>query len=136
MASTLSGTKYCCKCGTDVTAKKRMRDSGGKYWCVPCGQKDQQSKAANTGMTCASCGEMYPSGQLTQMSGASYCAPCMKAKFKNSGGGGGLSALFDIKRYFPSGGDDNEDDGGRKKKLTVMLVVLVVLIVAVNYWAH
>ena len=129
MASTLSGTKYCCKCGTDVTGTQRMKDSGGRYWCLPCGQKDKKEKSASTGVVCASCGEQFASSQLTQMSGASYCAKCLKKKYKNSGGG--VAALLDIKRYLPSGGAGS--DGGRTKKMTVMLVVLVVLIVAVNY---
>ena len=115
-----------------MTSSKRMKDSLGKYWCVPCGQTDQKKKSAATGMSCASCGEQFPNNQLTQLGGARYCGPCLKTRYKNSGGG--LSALFDIKRYFPSG--DGGDDDGRKKKMTIMLVLLVVAIVAVNYLMH
>jgi hypothetical protein len=109
-----------------------MKDSGGKYWCLPCGQKDQKKKIAATGVICAGCGEQYPNGQLTQLGGQKYCNGCMKQQTKSSGGG--LAALFDIKRYLPDSSGD--DDDGRKKKMTIMLVLLVVAIVAVNYFLH
>jgi len=134
MASTVAGAKYCCKCGSDVSATKRMKDSGGRYWCLPCGQTDQKKKAASTGVSCASCGEQFPMSQLTQSGGAQYCAKCMKSQNKSSGGG--LAALFDIKRYLPDSSGGDEDDGGRKKKNLIMLVLLVVAIVAANYFLH
>lgn len=129
MPATATGAKYCCKCGTDVTTIQRMKDSGGRYWCLPCGQKDQQTKASNTGSLCASCGEMFPASQLTQMSGAPHCAKCLKKKYKNTGGG-----LSTLKGLLPSGSD--AEDSGRRKKMTVMLVVLVAAIVAANYLMH
>jgi hypothetical protein len=132
MASTLSGAKYCCKCGSDVTGGKRMKDSGGKYWCLPCGQNDQKKKIAATGVICAGCGEQYPNSQLTQLGGQKYCSGCLKKQHSNSGGG--IGALFDIKRYLPDG--SGGDDGGRTKKMTIMLVLLVVAIVAANYFLH
>lgn len=133
MAATATGAKYCCKCGTDVTTIQRMRDSGGRYWCLSCGQKDQRTKAANTGAICTDCGEMFPTSQLTRMSGSPYCAKCLKEKHKKSGGaGGGLSALLSLKQYLPSSSGDEE--AGRRKKMTIMLVVLLAAIVAVNYW--
>ncbi len=36
--------KVCCNCGADVTGRKRMKDSQGRYWCYACGKKDEQSR--------------------------------------------------------------------------------------------
>jgi len=32
--------KTCCACGTSVSGQPRMKDSQGRYWCVPCGEAE------------------------------------------------------------------------------------------------
>jgi hypothetical protein len=126
--SAVATGKYCCKCGSDVTNAKRMKDSSGKYWCFSCGSKDQQKQAASVGLVCSVCGDIVPTSQTTKLGGSNYCSRCSKAQKK---AGGGLSALLDVRQYFGGGGH-----AARTKKSIITLVVLVVLIIGVNYLMH
>jgi hypothetical protein len=112
-----------------------MRDSGGKYWCLPCGKTDQQKQAGATGAVCAVCNDIFPTSQLSKVGGSMYCAKCLKARDKShKSQGSGISGLFDLSRYLPSSG--GEGDAAATRKKVIILVVLAVLIVGVNYWLH
>jgi len=114
-----------------------MRDSGGKYWCLPCGKTDQQKQAGANGAVCAVCNDIFPVGQLSKVGGSLYCAKCLKQRDRDKAHGahgGGISGLFDLSRYLPSSGGEGDAEGTRKK--VIILVVLAVLIVGVNYWLH
>src|SRR5690348_2699420 len=45
--------KVCSVCGTDVTDKKRMKDSAtGRYWCYDCYVAEQRKKTNGMTMRC------------------------------------------------------------------------------------
>ena len=72
--------KVCCSCGTVVSGKKRMRDSEGRYWCIPCGKADEAKKAkAIAGVaSCAGCYKPFPVKKLKDYGEGSYCPACYR----------------------------------------------------------
>jgi DNA-directed RNA polymerase subunit RPC12/RpoP len=56
--ATATEAKLCVKCKTDVTRAKRMKDSGGQYWCVGCGTEDSKKKHTSK-IVCADCRGTY-----------------------------------------------------------------------------
>jgi hypothetical protein len=72
-AASAAGLKICHACGADVTGKRRMRDSEGRYWCFDCGMKDEQRKHP---VPCEDCGENFPEFELTEMQGMHICPKC------------------------------------------------------------
>ena len=74
-----AGLKVCCACGTDVNGQPRMKDSKGRYWCVPCGEADQRKKQITaTTAPCAGCHKPFSKGKLDPHNGAFYCKSCLK----------------------------------------------------------
>lgn len=74
-----AGLKVCCACGTDVNGQPRMKDSKGRYWCVPCGEADQRKKQiTSTTAPCHGCHKPFPKGKLDPHAGAWYCKTCLK----------------------------------------------------------
>src|SRR4051794_30633803 len=60
--ASVHGVKICSVCSTDVTDKKRMKDSStGRYWCYDCFVAEQRKKTQG-GMTmrCPHCNKDYP----------------------------------------------------------------------------
>ncbi len=133
---TSSRTKVCCKCGRDVTTAKRMKDSEGRYWCVPCGETDQRRKGLAGGGICAGCGESSGATHMTEFGGMPYCDKCLKKRYRAKGSalGGMASAFsgFSLGRLLPSGGGGGESSG-RMKLLLVIIAVLVLASVAYNF---
>jgi hypothetical protein len=87
-----AGLKVCCACGADVNGQARMKDSKGRYWCVPCGEADQRKKQiTSTTAPCHGCHKTFPKGKLDPHAGAFYCKACLK-KFKS---GKGVPAVHD-----------------------------------------
>ena len=122
-AQVSSGAKVCCSCGKNVSGQKRMKDSQGRYWCVPCGQADQRKKGGGGSSgetTCAGCGGTFPTRRMQEYARQSYCKRCFR---KLTGGGFSLSALFSG----GGGGSDSDDGGTKKKRIVIMAVAIVVL---------
>jgi hypothetical protein len=76
-----AGIKACCACGTDVAGQARMKDSQGRYWCMPCGQADERRKlAAATHLNCAACHKLFPKGKLDKDGDHWFCKACLKKR--------------------------------------------------------
>ena len=74
-----AGLKVCCACGADVNGQARMKDSKGRYWCVPCGEEDQRKKQiTSTTAPCHGCHKPFPKSKLDPHAGAWYCKACLK----------------------------------------------------------
>src|SRR5215213_6801433 len=81
-----AGIKACCACGTDVAGQPRMKDSHGRYWCVPCGEADQRRKAiTSTTANCAGCHKPFPKGKLDKHGEHWFCKGCLKKRTKAQG---------------------------------------------------
>jgi len=72
--TTATTPKICCKCGTDVTHKKRAHDSEG-YWCYACHKEDKRLKSPK-GVPCADCGRVVPEAALTRYENLLICSKC------------------------------------------------------------
>jgi hypothetical protein len=60
-----------------------MKDSQGRYWCVPCGQADQRRKAITaTTANCAGCHKPFPKGKLDKHGEHFFCKACLKKRTK------------------------------------------------------
>jgi hypothetical protein len=70
--------KICCKCGKDVTKKKRLRDSLG-YWCVTCHRMDQK-KHEPQGVPCPSCGRLVKAETRVHEEGQKICSRCLRER--------------------------------------------------------
>jgi len=66
--------KVCCKCGTDLTGKKRLRDSRG-YWCYACHKLDKEANKPK-GERCADCGRIVAEAALSDFEGRRICGSC------------------------------------------------------------
>ena len=78
--------KACCSCGSDVTGQPRMKDSQGRYWCVPCGEADKRRKAMTaTTANCAGCHKPFPKGKLDKHGEHFFCKACLKKRTKAPG---------------------------------------------------
>ena len=74
-----AGLKVCCACGADVNGQVRMKDSKGRYWCVPCGEADQRKKQiTSTTAPCHGCHKPFPKSKLDPHAGTWYCKTCLK----------------------------------------------------------
>jgi hypothetical protein len=76
MGQVVAKTKVCCKCGKDLTGKKRLRDSLG-YWCVECHKADEAAHAPK-GVKCAECGRIVAEGAITNYEGIRICGKCVE----------------------------------------------------------
>jgi hypothetical protein len=114
-------SKVCTACGADVTGKPRMKDSQGKYWCIPCGEEDRRKKGKGDSVEtgCPSCKKMVPAVTLMKLDGRFVCPPCYKKaqSVKGSSGGSGEAAA-----------------GGANKAKLVMAVGFIVAAVALGWW--
>jgi hypothetical protein len=115
MATSTATAKRCMNCHRDVTTGKRMKDSSGRYWCIPCGTADQKKKAGGGGAVaepCGQCGDRFPASKLSKWGGVKLCVGCVKARTK----GPGLKAAF-------SGGGGGSDAKRTKMMVGVMAVL-------------
>src|SRR5687768_13482073 len=81
-----AGIKACCACGTDVAGQPRMKDSHGRYWCMPCGEADQRRKAiTSTTANCAGCHKQFSKGKLDKHGEHWFCKACLKKRTKAPG---------------------------------------------------
>ena len=123
-SATAKTAKVCCKCGRSVSGQKRMKDSEGRYWCLPCGQADQRAKKKGASGTtaCAKCGTATPAKQLKEYGRLSYCKKCFK-KVTHTSNPGFVAGLF-------GGGGESSP---RNKILIIALVLLGVISLLYNY---
>jgi hypothetical protein len=131
-SDTSTVAKECCACGVSVSGQARMKDSHGKYWCVPCGQADQRRKQVSaTHANCASCRKPFPKGKLDKDGEWFFCKPCLKKRTKvtkhapavsaaaSSGGGAAIATMPSEKR--------------KTFALAAVLLLLVVLSILFNF---
>jgi hypothetical protein len=63
-----------------------MKDSQGRYWCIPCGEADQRRKAmSSTTAPCAGCHKPFPKGKLDKHGEHFFCPACLKKRTKSGG---------------------------------------------------
>jgi hypothetical protein len=63
-----------------------MKDSQGRYWCVPCGEADQRRKAMSAvTANCAGCHKPFSKGKLDKHGEHFYCKACLKKRTKADG---------------------------------------------------
>lgn len=113
MAAQLStGTKVCCQCGKNLSGQQRMKDSEGKYWCIPCGEADRSKRRLMATRTvCGGCGDNFAEHELTELGSVVYCKKCLKKRYSKGG------------KYSSSMGGGSER---RKKLMSVCFLVGVV----------
>lgn len=68
--------KTCCKCGKDLSAKKRFRDEKG-YWCEACHFAANQGNQAGH-RPCDACGRFVKEEKLLEYEGLKICSKCLK----------------------------------------------------------
>ena len=79
--ATAVGHKVCSVCGTDVTDKKRMKDSvAGRYWCYDCYVIEQRKKQSGMTMTCAKCKKNFPPLKMVKHGDVWWCEACQDAE--------------------------------------------------------
>ncbi|MGH7176053.1 MAG: hypothetical protein ACREJC_01620 [Tepidisphaeraceae bacterium] len=66
--------KVCHVCGTDVSGKKRYRDSRG-YICRDCAKKEREQETVGT-VACGECGRRVRPEGLRDYSGVKICKKC------------------------------------------------------------
>jgi hypothetical protein len=67
--------KLCVKCGTDVTGKKRLKDSRG-YICYECAKAEQREERGDR-TRCKGCGRMVKVSALNNYDGLMICNTCL-----------------------------------------------------------
>jgi hypothetical protein len=143
--------KSCCACGADVAGQPRMKDSQGRYWCVPCGEADKRLKALTaTTANCAGCHKPFSKGKLDKHGEHFFCKACLKKRTKAHGPGVAAAAAApsaataspsSLMAAASAGAATASPEGGpgerrRVAVLTTVLVALVVFAVLMNFvWA-
>lgn len=127
MSAQAVAVKTCCKCGLNLSGIKRMKDSTGQYWCVPCGQRDQARKAMSTGSVCASCGTAADPSRITMVKGLPYCNFCLARQGKRKSGGGGFALPSFSLPSFSLGGRFSSSGGMDRSRMYKMIGVIALL---------
>jgi len=81
--ATATEAKLCVKCKTDVTRAKRMKDSGGQYWCVGCGTEDSKKKHTSK-IVCADCRGTYSPTEVQTAGADVVCNNCLTARGRHA----------------------------------------------------
>ena len=113
-----------------------MKDSGGKYWCVQCGEADRRHKASAAGGICAGCGESYSATHMTELGGMPYCDKCLKKKYSGKGAASSrrIGSRFSLSALIPSGGDGQSSF--KSRILLAVIFLLILLSLAYNFLHH
>jgi len=137
-ASSSVAMKVCSTCGTDVTDKKRMKDSAtGRYWCYDCFVAEQRKKTQG-GMTmrCPKCGKDVPPVKMMKHGEAYWCEACHegvhsknKKKTATPAAAPATGGIVEVARK-PAREDDTEE----KKKPTLYIVLGLMLVAAAAYY--
>jgi len=114
----LPAPKVCCRCGKDVSGKKRYHDSLG-YWCADCHKAD---KVANKpkGVRCPDCGRIVSEGAIVEYEGNRICGRCRADR----------KEIEKQKRRFGKVDDTAYHDSGNKR-LYILLAIFALLLVMV-----
>lgn len=78
--STTMGTavsKVCCVCGMGLAGRTRYKDSGGRYWCPACNEKDQARKEP---AVCPDCSANFTKADLIEFKGTLVCHTCWERR--------------------------------------------------------
>ena len=130
ISAPVTAQKFCCVCGTDLSGKKRFKDSRG-YWCPECAEQDRQSKEEK-GTPCQQCGRKVPEQSMTSVDGKMLCTRCVREQRQLRAPGN--------KKYRKI--DDSTFKESEKKNMLIMAVVLVILLILMiiawtrRPWAH
>jgi DNA-directed RNA polymerase subunit RPC12/RpoP len=118
--------KVCCKCGVDLTGKKRLKDSLG-YWCPECHKEDQKSKEVQ-GVKCDQCGRIVPEKSLSNSDGKRVCSRCFREDRALRAPGSKRFRPIDQKNF-------QESD---KKSVIILASVLglLALIILISWFFH
>ena len=130
-----TGIKACCACGADVANQPRMKDSHGRYWCMPCGQADERRKlSAATHLNCAACHKLFPKGKLDKDGTHWFCKACLKkrthAATAHHSSAPGTSAGMSAAATTAAG---PASDRRRTILLAAVLIVLLLISVLFNF---
>jgi hypothetical protein len=107
--------KICCRCGKDVSGKKRLRDSEG-YWCVDCHRADKREHTP-AGVKCPSCGRMVAEETLSNYDGDRICTRCVKEKRERKKAGSKRFRAIDGRKF----------EAHERKTLFILLGVFLLL---------
>ena len=124
-STTTAGAKICCRCGADVSGKKRLKDHDGRYWCPDCSNSDERRKKLVASGICSGCGEAFHGPELTVIGDNTYCKPCLKVRARKETGG----FVANVKDML-SGSRDHE----KRKVLTMLIISAVIVVVALWHW--
>lgn len=100
MSAQVVAGKVCCRCGRNVAGSPRMKDSEGRYWCVPCAELDERNRFQASAGICTGCGEAVGRPQLVEIAGEHLCKWCRKRKFSGGNGFSSSGLLASIKSLF------------------------------------
>jgi len=121
--------KACCECGIDVSGRKRMKDSQGRYWCYECGTADQMRKGkGSNGSLCPDCSQMFPPVKLMKHENQYVCPDCYEMRIVRERERAG-SFFGRLGAALKGGGGTDEGsvaEAARQKKLFIALAVMVV----------
>ena len=124
-STTTAGAKLCCKCGIDVSGRKRLKDHQGRYWCPECSNSDEKRKKLIESGICAGCGEAFHGHELSVIGDNTYCKPCLKKRARAE-----TSTFTANVKDMLHGSRDHE-----KRTLLTMLIISAVLVAAaVWHW--
>ena len=124
-STTTAGAKICCRCGADVSGKKRLKDSDGRYWCPDCSTSDEKRKRLIASGICAGCGEAFHGPDLSVIGDSTYCNRCLKVRARKETGG-----FFNNVKEMLSGSRDQE----KRTVRTMLIISAVIVAVAVWHW--
>jgi len=71
------GGKACIVCGVDLHGRMRYKDSGGRYWCPSCNEKDQMSRQP---AACPDCSAAMTRADLVDFKGTAVCPTCWEKR--------------------------------------------------------
>lgn len=109
--------KNCCICGVDVHGRMRYKDSGGRYWCPACNEKDQMSRQP---ATCPDCNAAMTRADLVEFKGTAVCPPCWEKR---------RAAARREEARIRAIEEEVREQEERKKRLKMIAMGFVVLIV-------
>jgi len=96
-SKTSAGGKRCVQCGRDVSHRKRMKDSRGRYWCYDCGAADEARKGNGLMTPCAKCGKPTAPQDLHRSGEQYVCGTCIDSARESPGRAAGMGKADLIK---------------------------------------
>lgn len=71
--------KTCCKCGKELTGRKRFKDRVGQYWCEACHFSEKRQETVKH-VPCDGCGRYVEPRKLTDYENIRICTRCLKER--------------------------------------------------------